>query len=208
MKVSDCKIFDVYPYNMAAKIFDIGRSDSRYAIHATRIDPTRLIETVAELTDREQEILKYRFKEGLTLKVTGERIGVSMERIRQVEAKALRKLRHPARVRQYTMVPMAEFLEEKAKCQEYAKENIRLRDRLAEFERAEETQKALEPKEEVGIEELNLSVRAYNCLKRQCRTLSDCEKLTRAKLRMIRNLGKHSEEEIVAKLKEWGITLE
>jgi RNA polymerase primary sigma factor len=53
------------------------------------------------LTDREREVLEMRF--GLldgkdhTLEEVGRRFGVTRERIRQIEAKALRKLRHPSR---------------------------------------------------------------------------------------------------------------
>jgi RNA polymerase primary sigma factor len=56
------------------------------------------------LSDREREVLEMRF--GLadgqdhTLEEVGKHLGVTRERIRQIEAKALRKLRHPTRSRQ------------------------------------------------------------------------------------------------------------
>ena len=55
------------------------------------------------LNDREREVLEMRF--GLidgqyhTLEEVGKHFGVTRERIRQIEAKALRKLRHPTRSR-------------------------------------------------------------------------------------------------------------
>lgn len=55
------------------------------------------------LTDREEKVLRLRF--GLddgkprTLEEVGQEFGVTRERIRQIEAKALRKLRHPSRSR-------------------------------------------------------------------------------------------------------------
>ena len=58
-------------------------------------------EALAELTPREQRILRMRF--GIsstadhTLEEIGKEFGVTRERIRQIEAKALEKLRHPAR---------------------------------------------------------------------------------------------------------------
>ena len=56
------------------------------------------------LSDREREVLEMRFglKEGKdhTLEEVGKHFGVTRERIRQIEAKALRKLRHPTRSRQ------------------------------------------------------------------------------------------------------------
>ncbi len=56
------------------------------------------------LSDREREVLEMRFglRDGqdMTLEEVGKHFGVTRERIRQIEAKALRKLRHPTRSRQ------------------------------------------------------------------------------------------------------------
>lgn len=52
---------------------------------------------LSTLSEREIEVLYYRFFRGFTLDRTGNEFGVGKERIRQVEAKALRKLRHPQR---------------------------------------------------------------------------------------------------------------
>lgn len=61
---------------------------------------TRLLDT---LTDREQRVLTMRFglKDGRsrTLEEVGKEFNVTRERIRQIEAKALRKLRHPSRAK-------------------------------------------------------------------------------------------------------------
>jgi RNA polymerase primary sigma factor len=58
-------------------------------------------EVLADLTPREQRILRMRFGIGSTadhtLEEIGKEFGVTRERIRQIEAKALEKLRHPAR---------------------------------------------------------------------------------------------------------------
>ena len=55
------------------------------------------------LTPREQRILRLRFGIGgmseHTLAEVGKAFGVTRERIRQIEAKALEKLRHPSRAR-------------------------------------------------------------------------------------------------------------
>ena len=61
----------------------------------------QLVEVLDTLTDREQKVLNLRF--GLddgrsrTLEEVGKEFDVTRERIRQIEAKALRKLRHPSR---------------------------------------------------------------------------------------------------------------
>ena len=62
------------------------------------------IETVLKtLTEREETVLRLRFGIGdgyeRTLEEVGNRFGVTRERVRQIETKALRKLRHPIRSR-------------------------------------------------------------------------------------------------------------
>ena len=61
----------------------------------------QLVEVLSTLTEREQKVLKLRFglEDGRarTLEEVGKEFDVTRERIRQIEAKALRKLRHPTR---------------------------------------------------------------------------------------------------------------
>ena len=71
----------------------------------------QLRDVLSTLTEREQKVLRLRF--GLddgrarTLEEVGKEFNVTRERIRQIEAKALRKLRHPSRSRK-----LKDFLEE------------------------------------------------------------------------------------------------
>ena len=62
----------------------------------------RLKEVIYTLSEREQKVLKLRFgvDDGYprTLEEVGTMFNVTRERIRQIEAKALRKLRHPTRL--------------------------------------------------------------------------------------------------------------
>ena len=61
----------------------------------------QLVDVLSTLTDREQKVLKLRYGLGdgraRTLEEVGKEFDVTRERIRQIEAKALRKLRHPTR---------------------------------------------------------------------------------------------------------------
>ncbi len=63
----------------------------------------QMSEILSGLTERERRVLEMRFglKDGTarTLEEVGQEFGVTRERIRQIEAKALRKLRHPIRSR-------------------------------------------------------------------------------------------------------------
>ena len=81
--------------------------DQRELMEGLGVDRQILKEQIAEvldtLTDREQKVLRLRF--GLddgrsrTLEEVGKEFNVTRERIRQIEAKALKKLRNPARTR-------------------------------------------------------------------------------------------------------------
>ena len=61
----------------------------------------QLVSVLGTLTEREEKVLKLRFgiEDGRTrtLEEVGKEFNVTRERIRQIEAKALRKLRHPSR---------------------------------------------------------------------------------------------------------------
>jgi len=63
----------------------------------------QLEDVLSTLTPRERRVLQFRFGledgRGRTLEEVGKAFGVTRERIRQIEAKALRKLRHPSRSR-------------------------------------------------------------------------------------------------------------
>ncbi|MGA2543327.1 MAG: RNA polymerase sigma factor RpoD [Verrucomicrobiota bacterium] len=66
----------------------------------------KLGDVLASLTERERMVLELRFGLGdgysRTLEEVGKQFKVTRERIRQIEAKALRKMRHPTRIRQLT----------------------------------------------------------------------------------------------------------
>ena len=71
------------------------------AIHANLRETTTKV--LASLTPREERVLRMRFGIGMntdhTLEEVGQQFSVTRERIRQIEAKALRKLKHPSRSR-------------------------------------------------------------------------------------------------------------
>ena len=71
------------------------------AIHANLRETTTRV--LASLTAREERVLRMRFGIGMntdhTLEEVGQQFSVTRERIRQIEAKALRKLKHPSRSR-------------------------------------------------------------------------------------------------------------
>ena len=73
---------------------------SPYDLTSRRLLKENLEEVLGSLSDREGRVLKMRFglggKRPMTLEEVGREFGVTRERIRQIEAKALRKLKHPS----------------------------------------------------------------------------------------------------------------
>lgn len=170
------------------------------------------------LTMREQTVIKMRFGFDDYNKMTFEEVGkefkVTRDRIRQIEAKALRKLRHPnrSRILKYGLI---EFnLEEK-------KEEIKIIESRKLSEKALEEyknniKKMLETSEDpinkvidvssaITIEELEFCVRTYNCLHRfaKLETLCDVLMMNNTELMKIRNFGQKSLDEVNKKLNEF-----
>lgn len=92
-------------------IFGESRNAPRDVAEPEAPDPHKLAElqaklggAVGTLTEREKKVLELRFSFGdgysKTLEEVGKQYRVTRERIRQIEAKALRKMRHPKRIKQ------------------------------------------------------------------------------------------------------------
>ena len=76
---------------------------SPYELTSQRLLRENIEEVLAALSDRESKVLEMRFglrgAKPMTLEEVGREFGVTRERIRQIEAKALRKLKHPSKRR-------------------------------------------------------------------------------------------------------------
>jgi RNA polymerase primary sigma factor len=79
-------------------------SDSPSDITGFSLLKDKLVNVLAGLNERERQVLELRFGMGdgnpRTLEEVGRQFNVTRERVRQIEAKALRKMRHPTRMRQ------------------------------------------------------------------------------------------------------------
>jgi len=64
----------------------------------TGLDST-LDHLISELTPNEQKVIKHRFWDGLSLRQTGEKIRLTGNRAMQIEDRALRRLRHPEKMK-------------------------------------------------------------------------------------------------------------
>ncbi len=92
-EVSDLALLSEYAQHASLSLED---PDSPFLRREERGLIDKTLET---LHDREAKILRLRFEEDLTLTEIGRLLGVSGGRVGQLEAKALRKLRHPSRSR-------------------------------------------------------------------------------------------------------------
>lgn len=164
-----------------------------------------LLETLSE---REQLVLTKRMIEGFTLEATALQMGVSKERIRQIENKAIRRIRIPARIqyltRGYEYIQMREDVAKLTT--ELELEKARLVYLLANPERIEITKEEI--KNNITLETLDLSVRTYNCLRRAgIKTIGETIIKSVDELRRIRNMGGKSIRELKEKLHEFGFIL-
>lgn len=202
---------NIWPWNLALAIYK-AKSNEAKADVLRSVAPRGLYAALETLSDREQTVLQMRYRDGMTLEEAGREQNVTRERIRQVEAKALRKLRHPARQSMIQWLTRDEYLElsrlGQAQIESCMEELRRLVGELKSM-LLQEPAPATAPNESIlsrPIDELNLSVRSYNCLNRAgVDTIGDVARMSRGQLMRVRNLGRKCMEEIIEKLKELGL---
>ena len=197
-----------YPLNL---LFEVTEDENFIADADTITDLNGTVEYVlCTLLQREREILQYRFKDKLTFDDIAKIYNVTRERIRQIEIKALRKLRHPNRLKyiKYGVFGVIDGIRE-----EYYNKYAKLERQLIELCKVNEMaadkiikENELKKKyETVKIEMASFSVRTYTVLKRAgINTISELSHLSYNDLCNIRNHGKRSLNEIIDKLKSYG----
>lgn len=152
------------------------------------------------LTERELIVLRLRFERKMTLEEIGRKINANRERVRQIEAKALRRLKHPINLEQMRVIYYSDYLEKLNELQLLKKEI-----ELLKSPELTKNVKSLEI-EQIEIEALDLSVRSYNCLVRAgIKTLGDikCFVDQDGDFKKMRNLGNRSCKEILEKLQKY-----
>jgi DNA-binding CsgD family transcriptional regulator len=166
------------------------------------------------LTERERKVIACRYVERLTYDEVAKLNGVHRERIRQIEAKALRKLRHPTKLVLYTAVPRSELTALWGKYDKLLRGYERLKEAYAVVRQKEpdetEISAVLDGKTLLStkLEELDFSVRTFNCLRRAGKnTLGEIADMTMDELLRVRNLGRKSAQEVINRLAERGLTL-
>ncbi len=172
-----------------------------------------MLKAIETLTDKEQEVLKKRFYEGMKYSEISKEYNVSGERIRQIESKALRKLRDPHTL---SYIKLGEAFYKDCKKVALEKEVIAERKRLATMQELASEYLSIQSQEQalhkkfpdldlnsssdlifVGVDELGLSSRAFHALRREnINTVRELGLRNAYDLLQIRNLGKRGVAEI------------
>lgn len=153
------------------------------AEHSTIIGQALLLTIETTLISREKIVIQMRYGlespyVSMTIEEVAKKFNLTHERMRQIEVRALRKLRHPSRMRQFYTVA-------KAKYEEYLKAKTAESRLMEGFSESDD------------IEILNLSVRTFICLRKAgIRDLKAFLSLTEKDAKEIKNLGRHGVEEI------------
>ena len=171
----------------------------------------RLLDALNTLTERERRVLEYRFRYSKTLEYIAGEIGCSRERVRQIGVKALRKLRHPERMRDVSVSQIERernslrqtVLEQDAVIKELRRHISCLTSGPPVGEQA-----AAADMLDQDVSAMGLSIRPYNCLWRAgLKTVRDVYELQSVRdFRSLRNFGKTSRDEVIAKMREMGFT--
>lgn len=159
-------------------------------------------EAFSHLNEQEQKVLEHRYSELMSLDKTGAELGVSRERVRQIEARARRKLRRSLMLGYCETVSKAELELAKQRIRELEKQISRLAETPIVAEQA------IDRTQVMPLEMMDLSVRTFNCLKRAgFETLGDLIRYDRFSKSFatslkdspwmgIRNFGRRSFEEL------------
>ena len=194
-----------YPQNLLSQVFVNGLPTD------LPDDITLVLEYIIQktLTKREGRVLDMRYKIYMTMAAIGEEYGLRAERIRQIEAKAVRKLRHPSRSR-YILMGMEgyiNYLRDTAvdeRLREYKKEIISLEKKIAELTDTEYEEEKNEL-ENAPLAELDLSVRTFNILYRAgYSTVKELLDADAEKIVSLPNLGLKNFSDLIDVLSEKG----
>ena len=208
------ELLKVWPWNLAADVMttrwdflqrnenrDEAEEEMRRAISLLWVPG--FLSAIGDLSERERVVLRLRYQDGLTMGQTAKMFNVTRERIRQIQEKACRKLRHPGVAKKYILIEPEKAEELRKERDKLLLENISLRDKKTPEAKKEE------PPKEIYIEEMELSVRSYNCLCRAgVRTLSQLADMKVSDLMKVRNLGRKSMIEIIVRAREFGVIIE
>ena len=203
-----------YPQN----IIDIILGTKLYDINTIQNLEENLNKAYDTLESREKIFVIKRYKELLSYNELGTKYNLTRERCRQIIQKAIRKLRHPSRLR--IILGTKDFMDEikELECTiRNLEERVEVSQRLEKMhddhiEELKKKEKDISSKFlTMSIEEIGFSTRSINCLRRLTNgwgrevTIEELIGYSIEDLYKVRNLGKKSIDNIVAKVHGLGL---
>ena len=171
-------------------------------------------------TDIEGNIIRMRYEDTMTLDEIGRECGITGDRVGQIEAKAIRKLRCCAgwlkmgREHWVPVLKIQQRIEQNLEIAVTHRVLASLDERIPSLRKfindgiKKEIAEQVQNNPDMPIEDMGLSIRAFNSLKRSgITTIDDLRHMTSSELMHIRNLGAGSVLEIKKKLWEYGFCL-
>ena len=168
---------------------------------------------LSDLSERERLVMYDTFEKKMSMRAIGEEFSVTAERIRQIKAKATRKLWNPIRQNRYIYKHPHEYQELREKYETLGRDHRELLDEYNSLLDCYVNNKKYDgglhlsqDLNNLGIDVMEPSVRAFNCLYRAgIRTMYDLSLRTKRDLMNIRNLGARCLAEIISKAAEHGV---
>lgn len=190
------------------------------AVCPTDIDETIEFLINTKLSPREGDIIRKRYEDNMTLFDIGHEFGITGDRVGQIEARAILKLKS---CRGWLKMGMNHWVPV-LKIQQRIEENFEiavthrvlaaLDKRIPSLRKfindgiKNEIAEQVRANQDIPIENMELSVRSFNCLKRAgITTIDELRQMTVSDLMHIRELGKGCVREIERKLDEYGFCL-
>ena len=182
---------EFYPYNLLAVVFEDKPEELPKELSSDHF--AGLDYALSTLEPRDQEVLRLRFREKKSRAAIGKEFDIGQERVRQIENKAIKRMKYPQRLN-FIKYGVAGYFQ---------------RVRTAEYKRGYELgyEKGYEDctaDQENGVtrngydialmnlplDSIGLDIRPYNCLLRTgCKTVGDCIRLDYEQISRMRNLG-------------------
>jgi RNA polymerase sigma factor (sigma-70 family) len=204
-------IEDIFPYNCiisASLGYNVGsyladdreNPDEDFNVDYRNVTPAEFDTILQARSYREQLIIEMRYRDSYTLEEVGKKLGITRERVRQIEYRTLRIIKNQ----------IGALLNHKAELKQLKLENIKLRAYIDSLPPSIEKPTIVSVKDDnlildKPIDDLELSSRSYNALLRSgYRTISDLV-TSKRRLDQLRCIGVRSLEEIIAKVEELDI---
>lgn len=196
-----------YPNNLLTAI--VGQTD---LVRPDKMTTDRCLGfqyALAKLEDREQEVIRRRFEHHQSRSEIGQALGISIERVRQIENKAIIKLRYPARwsyIKLGIEGYMSYRVQESQRKGFHEGYNVGYQNGVYDAQHGVTLTSQDNEQFRLPIECMAISTRAQSCLKiANLQTIGDVARVSGERIHTMRNLGKVTAGEIARALQEMGI---